>query len=293
MQREKGDLSIFCEKCDSMKIYLPSNYYREKSAEQTKPYPGESHEGWGREMLPIETNTTAIVCMHATFAGEDGQFPGWERCVDYIRRANKICREDLRPFLDKVRKTDMKIVHVASTPSYLGNCPGYKKTLELFGNEPDNYPSDYLAGDATVNELRNFKVHNSFPGDENYADYAEGHKYYDFIKDTAPLDNEFVVTTSKQLVSYCRHFNIHHLIYTGFAINMCLMSSPCGMVDMSRYGVMCSSVRELVTAVECRESARGEKHKEYGLYYDALLYGLVYNREDLEKYVLDKLCTGE
>ena len=84
-----------------MKIYLPTNYYRQFSGDHTKPYPAESYGGWQKEMLPIETDTTAIVCMHAWDTGEDGEYPGWERCVDYIPRASKICREDMLPIISE------------------------------------------------------------------------------------------------------------------------------------------------------------------------------------------------
>jgi len=272
-----------------MILTLPTNYYQQFSGDTSKPYPAESYGGWKRADLPIDTETTAFVSMHAWDTGEDGEFPGWERCVEYIPRASRICRELTAPFLDKVRKAGMRIIHVAAPGQTYAKYPGYQKTLDITGPAPDVY-GEALPADGVVSELRSFKSKYSFVGDENAPDVNRGHADLDFNKYVRPKGDEHVVVTSNQLFGLCRHYNIHHLIYTGFAINMCLVSSPGGMIDMSRRGIFCSSVRELTAAVENRESNRGEKNKEYGLWYDALLFGCVYNSADLEKYVLDPLA---
>jgi len=46
---------------------------------------------------------------------------------------------------------------------------------------------------------------------------------------------------------------------------------------------MCSIVRELTTAVENKESCRGEGHKEYGLWSFALWGGFVFEQADVER----------
>ena len=56
--------------------------------------------------------------------------------------------------------------------------------------------------------------------------------------------------------------------------------SPGGMVDMSRHGLMCSALREAVTAVENRETARQELCKELALWRVSLAFGFVYRVAD-------------
>ena len=56
--------------------------------------------------------------------------------------------------------------------------------------------------------------------------------------------------------------------------------SPGGMLDMSRHGVMCSALRQAVTAVENKESARGERYKEEGLWRVSVGFGFVYDVDD-------------
>jgi hypothetical protein len=53
------------------------------------------------------------------------------------------------------------------------------------------------------------------------------------------------------------------------------------MADMSRRGVMCSAVRQAVTAVENRETAREERAKELALWRVALAFGFVFDVDDL------------
>jgi Arc/MetJ-type ribon-helix-helix transcriptional regulator len=61
--------------------------------------------------------------------------------------------------------------------------------------------------------------------------------------------------------------------------------SPGGMVDMGRYGVMCSTIREAVTAVENAETARNEREKQQALWRVALNFGFVFGLQDFTKMV--------
>lgn len=88
------------------------------------------------------------------------------------------------------------------------------------------------------------------------------------------------VTSSHQMHAFCGRHGITHLVYAGFAINWCLLMLPAGMIDMGRRGLLCSALRQAVTAVENRESARGEGHKEEGLWRVAVEFGFVYDVED-------------
>lgn len=47
---------------------------------------------------------------------------------------------------------------------------------------------------------------------------------------------------------------------------MCLQNSPGGMIDMARYGIMRSVLRDAVTAVENKETAEDELAKEIALW---------------------------
>ena len=95
-----------------------------------------------------------------------------------------------------------------------------------------------------------------------------------------PEGEEGIAENSQQLAALCREAGVNHLIYAGFAINWCLLLSPGGMAEMSQRGVMCSALRQAVTAVENRETARNELCKEIALWRVALAFGFVFDVED-------------
>ena len=136
--------------------------------------------------------------------------------------------------------------------------------------------SDLLEG------LSRFRAENVFVGSHNEADVARGFAALDFAPEARPRDDEPVAVTSHQLFALCRKAGVGHLVYAGFAVNGCMMTSPGGMVDMGRRGLLCSALRQAVTAIENRETARGELFKEEALWRIALLHGFVY---DVESFV--------
>lgn len=50
---------------------------------------------------------------------------------------------------------------------------------------------------------------------------------------------------------------------------------------MSQKGLLCSTIRQAVTAVENKDTARYELCKEIGLWRVALAFGFVYELDDL------------
>ena len=87
---------------------------------------------------------------------------------------------------------------------------------------------------------------------------------------------------SQQLNAACRERGIWNLVYVGFAINWCLLASPGGMIDMSRMGYVCSTIRQATTAVENRETCTTEQAKEIALWRLSLMFGYVF---DLDPFV--------
>jgi hypothetical protein len=73
---------------------------------------------------------------------------------------------------------------------------------------------------------------------------------------------------------------VDHPICAGFAINLCLFMSPGGMLEMSRHGVMCSALRQDVTAVENNETARRELWKAIAMGRVALAFGSGFDMAD-------------
>ena len=115
---------------------------------------------------------------------------------------------------------------------------------------------------------------------ESHEDIERGFANINFAPEARPLGEEGIAENAHQLFALCREQGVNHLIYAGFAINWCLLLSPGGMADMSKHGVMCSALRQAVTAVENKETARTELNKQIALWRVALAFGFVFDVDD-------------
>lgn len=262
-------------------IHLPTWYYKQYDADFTRDVPAEGFGSWDVAELPLALEHTAFVLMHAWDCGTREVYPGWHRMVEYIPRADAICRDVLPGLLSAIRSAAMPLYHVVSDmPShYHKTLPGYQRVAEIAGSPPAPVPQ--VSPDEVSAELRQFMHDRSCPGAHNQPDIDRGFARMSFLPQAVPLADEPIAENGRQLAAVCRQEGINHLIYAGFAINWCLLLSPGGMAEMSRYGLLCSAIRQAVTAVENRESARGELHKEEGLWRTSLSFGFVYNLQDI------------
>ena len=148
--------------------------------------------------------------------------------------------------------------------------------MKKAGPEPkSNIPG--ALEDKSLAPLRAMRTHLGFPGEHNLADVNRAFKDVGFGKGAEPVGSEPVVQNAHQMNAVARAFGVSHLIYVGFAINWCLLMSPGSMQEMSARGYMCSIIRQATTAVENKESARLELHKEEGLWRVALAFGFVFD----------------
>jgi hypothetical protein len=260
------------------KITLPSHYYQQFDADLSRDVPGEGYGGWKQSDLTFDRDRMAMVVMHAWDCGTPEQHPGWYRSVEYIPRANQIVAEVFPPLLKAVRDGGMTVYHVVGGHTYYKDLPGYKRAVELAGPEPTTKRLD-LPPDPLMDDVRTFREKNTVVGDRNRPDVIAGVAKMDFPEPARPHGDEGVAENDHQLLALCQTDGINHLVYIGFAINWCLCMSPGGMLDMGRRGVMCSAIRQAVTAVENKESARTEAHKEEALWRMALSWGFVFDVE--------------
>lgn len=254
-----------------------ANYYQQFDADFDLEIPGEGCGGWKKTEIEVAPEHTAVVVMHAWECGTREEFPGWHRSVEYIPRAQKICREVFPPLLEAVRKANFPLFHVVGGGNYYQHLAGYRRAQGLA--EPLR-EWEQIERDETAQNLRIFKQDNVFHGAHNKEDVARGFANLDFPDQARPLKNEGVAENSEQLFALCKAAGVNHLIYAGFAINYCLVWSPGGMVDMMRHGFLCSAFRQATTAVENKETAHGELNKESALWRVALASGFVFDVTD-------------
>ena len=256
---------------------IQASYYQQFDADLSLDVPGEGYGGWQKSEIEISREHTAVVVMHTWEFGSAQDYPGWHRCVEFIPRAQRICREVLPRILAAARGAKFKIFHVAGGSDYYKKYPGYRFTESISDPEPT---MDYVASDPVMQRLHQFRGQRVFVGRHNEEDVNRGFAKLDFPAETRPLDHEPIAATSRQLFSLCRREGVNHLIYTGFAIDGCVLISPGGMIDMCRHGVMCSTIRQATTAIENKETARHELAKEIALWRVGLLYGFVFDVDD-------------
>lgn len=257
---------------------LPARLYQQFDADPKLPVPAEGYGGWSTVNVELSPAHTALVVMHAWDANRPGEYPGWDRVVEYRPRARRILSEVFPGMLSAVRGSMLPIFHVVGgRPDYYRHLPGYLRTLRLAGATP---PSPQVEKDETYKALASLREERACPGRRNLADVAAGFSRLNFAQEARPLDGEDIVEDGFQLAALCRARGVNHLVYVGFAVNWCLLMSPAGMVDMKRHGCLCSVIEEATTAVENRESARAEQEKRQGLWRVAVDFGFVFGLAD-------------
>jgi hypothetical protein len=256
-----------------------ANYYQQFDADLRLPVPAEGYGGWKQAEIEIAPAHTALVILHAWDCGTREQFLGWFHCVDFIPRADKICRTVFPRLLAAARSSGMKLFHVVCEQGNFTRHLGYQMTLRIAG--PPEAKPELVNDDPVMRRLREFRADHVSVGKHNREDVTRGIARLDFPAEAKPMDDEPIAQTSGQLFALCKDAGVNHLIYAGFAVNGCMLLSPGGMADMNRHGVMCSVIRQAVTAIENKETSRSEAAKELALWYVALVFGFVFDVDDL------------
>lgn len=256
-----------------MRIRLPLHYYQQFDADFEHDVPAEGYGGWRSAGMMLPVDHTAVVMMHAWDFGDQSEYPGWHRAVEYAGRARRICEEVFPPLLAGVRKIGMPIFHVVRKGHFYRDHRGYRYAQQVAAS--DEPAVSCIAPDPETKALWELRRRGGFPGVHNEEDIRRGFEQTTFARHAEPEGDEGIADTGAQLLAMCRDKGVNHLIYAGFAINGCILSSPGGMMDMSRYGMMCSVFRQAVTAIENRETARNEEAKALALWWVALQYGYI------------------
>jgi len=262
-------------------MHLRAQLYQQFDADPSLPVPAENFGGWRDVDVELAPQHTALVVMHAWDCGEPHEFPGWRRAVDYTPRARRILADVFPPLLAAVRRSPIPVFHVVGGGrDYYSHLPGYQRALGLCAASPASIPIAKVAPDPISEQLQRLRRDAVSPGAHNAADVAAGFAELDFAPQALPVGDEGVAENGVQLAALCRAHEINHLVYIGFAINWCLLMSPGGMVDLARHGCICSTIREAVTAVENRETARDQREKQQALWRVAVEFGFVFGLDD-------------
>jgi len=248
-----------------------ANYYQQFPADYSLEVPGEGYGGWKRTEIDLDFDRTALAVMHAWDPGTMETNLANYHSHEYLPRASEILRTIFPMLLSAVRASPMRLFHVVERGGkYYQNHPNYLATVELAGPTP---PREQLPPDHSLMAWR----------EELYSalhQKNEPRMARNFAREAVPQGDEPVAKDSHQLFALCEKHNINHLIYVGFALNACLLISPGGMLDMFRRQILCSTIRQATTAVESKESARQQLHKEEALWRVGLDFGFIFELGD-------------
>ena len=254
---------------------LNSHYYQQFDADLSLDVPGEGYGGWKQAELTYNRDRMALVVMHAWDSGTPEEVPGLYRAEEYLPRAMQIGKTVFPPLLKAARETGLRVYHVVSGGEKYKAMPGFKRAQSLAkSREALKWRT---ADDELINAVYRFRHEEVSIGKHNKADADRRFKTIEYMPESLPVGDEGIAEDSPQLFGLCKADGVNHLVYIGFAINWCLLTSPGGMHEMSQHGIMCSTIRQAVTALESKESARRELFKEIALWRTALSYGFVFD----------------
>ncbi len=117
-------------------LRCPANYYQQFDADYEREVPAEGYGGWQRAEIELDLDHTALVSMHAWETGTREQYPGWYRAVEYIPRAQEICRTVYPRLMTAVRGAGATLFHVVGGGNYYQSLPGYQRAVALAGPPP-------------------------------------------------------------------------------------------------------------------------------------------------------------
>src|ERR1051325_3633351 len=258
-------------------LKLDAQIYRNFPADHARDVPAEGFGGWTTVPVELPLAETALVSMHAWGCCTPELHPLTSQSQEYPPRARRILETVFPPLLSAARAAGMTVLHVVAGGDYYQHLPAYRHAVELAGEEPE-FTGDAPHSDANI-RFRALKAQYNGPGSQHReAVAAEGHRT-DFAPQAPPLTGEGSAANAAQLHALCRERGVSHLVYTGFAVNWCLLTSAGGLRDMARRWYFCSTIRDATTAVENKESARTEAHKEEALWRISTGYGFVFDAQ--------------
>lgn len=245
-----------------MRVELPVRWYPTVTPEDIECVePNLSH----REAIwPLAPEQTALVLIDC-----------WDTHPIDTHRDNsaRIIREVIRPVIDACHRAGIVVVHAPSPaqaklyPQWvryagdreLGYAPG--ETVV----DPQWPPAEFRAraGEYAVFE----RPHYLRPVDR----YTEPRR---ILADIEPDDNEFVIATGDQLHRLCRHRGILHLLFAGFAANMCVLFRDYGISFMSRRGYNCILLRDATVAIEAAHTYENRGLTEAAILAVEMMFGV-------------------
>jgi nicotinamidase-related amidase len=249
-------------------IQVPVRYYR-LGVEQGAPCE-ESRFNYSTMMWTLPTAQTALVMVDC-----------WD--IHYIQsheeRSGRICRERLKPVVEACRRAGIAIVHAPSPPRarHYPQWVRYASDQELIqtpGTSPDWPPEAFRKREG---DYAAYKKPREWVLDE-WAKRADQQR---IVPEIAPQPDDFVVATGEQLHRLCRDRGILHLLYAGFATNMCVLYRDYGVRAMQQRGYNILLLRDCTTAIEAAHTLEQEGLTQWAILEIEMTVGMTTTSEEV------------
>lgn len=209
---------------------------------------GFGHLEWS---LPIEHTALVLVdCWHD------------HPVRSFLERASAIMKDKLAPTVEALRAVGVPIVHAPAPEVARHYAPATPPTWDRAEQEappkqtPDWPPEDFR---RRKDAYACFGVHR-LPNEPRARQWHQDHlqdpmRIADVLK---PRPEDVVIADGEQLHRFCRHRQVMHLLYAGFAANICLQIRDYGMRAMLGRGYNLILIRDATTAIEHAETVTGQ-----------------------------------
>jgi len=171
--------------------------------------------------------------------------------ASHLERAQWIVRGRILPTVTTARDAGMLIVH-APSPPVAANYPEVQRPhVEPPARETPNWPPpDFVRREGP------YAAYKRPEGLVMRAahDRAAGYKIHPLV---LPEPGDWLVANGVELHALCRERGVLHLIYAGFAANMCVPYRDYGIRAMRARGYHCLLLRDCTTAIEGHDTVAG------------------------------------
>ena len=182
---------------------------------------------------------------------------GGHHVKSHYERTGAIMREKIAPAIRACRGAGVTIVY-APSPQVAARYPQsvrYAGDADLSPTAPevdrDWPPEDYK---TRCGRFSSFKKEPSEQPSGFAGPYPEWWHISAIAESIAPLPEDFVVANGDQLHRLLHHRRLVHLIYAGFATNICMIYRDYGLQAMRRRGYSPIVLRDCTSAIETRDT---------------------------------------
>ena len=243
-----------------MKLHLPGRYYR------LRPI---SNPGLETESLELEIAKTAIVSMHCWDIGFEGgpaldeNFAVGMSLPQNFAESERIMKAKIAPALEMARRHRMLVAHVTNLSIALKD-PRPQEDMDPLTS---NGETSLVPGAST-----------STPAVPGWAEYIHTRAHGPYLNNlpycamntaqvVAPQPGDLYVFQSSQFDRVLRRRGIENLIYTGFAMDMCILRAGGGAEAMLELGYRVFLMRDATLGIEYPDTWESQAMTLWGVRY--------------------------